>query len=112
MIARAWSWVRYVGRYRPCWSLAVLNGVTGVMFDGVAALLVMYAFLVPISVGMGMRVFPVNCRNAPNAPATRVVRLLDSDRDLPGSQPAHSTLAYNRRVPPHLATLGTGRVWG
>jgi hypothetical protein len=88
MIARAWSRVRYVGRYRPGWSLAVLNRVAGVMFDGVAALLVMYGFGMPISVGMGMRVFPVNCRSAPNAPAAKVVRLLDFDHDLPGSQPA------------------------
>jgi hypothetical protein len=34
------------------------------------------------------------------------VRLLDFDHDLPGSQPAHSTLAYIRRVPPHLAAFG------
>jgi hypothetical protein len=73
--------------YRPGWSLAVLNRVAGVMFDGVAAL-VMYGFGMPIAVGMGMRAFPVNCRSAPNAPAAKVVRLLDFDHDLPGSQPA------------------------
>jgi hypothetical protein len=57
MIARAWTRVTYVGRRGPRGPWPFLSGGTGVMFDRVAVLLARYAFLLPISVGTGSRVF-------------------------------------------------------
>lgn len=71
-VAFAGFWLAGVANLLSVWSMAARTGGSGGMFDRVAILLAMYAFLVPISVGMGIRLFPLHF--AAQQPALRVIR--------------------------------------
>jgi uncharacterized protein involved in response to NO len=71
-IAFGGFWLSGVANLLSVWSLAEGNGAAGTTLDRVAVLLAMYVFLVPISVGMGIRVFPLHF--AAQQPDLRIIR--------------------------------------
>jgi hypothetical protein len=72
-MAFAGFWLAGLANLLSVWSLAAGNGSAGATFDRVAVLVTMYVFLVPISVGMGIRVFPLHF--AVQQPDLRLIRI-------------------------------------